>query len=279
VSARHGAADHLAAQANAAVAVLGRTLPADLVLGVYLYGSAVTEGLRTDSDLDLFGVLARPLTEDEKRTLVEGLVPISWRRERPAAWRPLELTLVVRDDVNPWRYPPRFDFQYGEWLREKLVAGNLAPWPHANPDLAIQVTMVRSTGRALVGPPPAELLAPVPREDVVHAILDELPSLLEDLGSDTRNVLLTLARMWTTIASGEVRSKDAAARWALARLPASHRPPLAQARAAYVGSVEDSWHELGAARSLANELVTRIRDASRMAPQPRSPGTTSPRRG
>jgi hypothetical protein len=52
---------------------------------------------------------------------------------------------------------------------------------------------------------------------------DELPSLVADLESDTRNVLLTLARMWTTVATGRIVSKDAAAAWALERLPPSAR--------------------------------------------------------
>ena len=38
-----------------------------------------------------------------------------------------------------------------------------------------------------------------------------LPALLADLANDTRNVLLTLARIRTTVASGEIRSKDDAA--------------------------------------------------------------------
>ena len=42
-------------------------------------------------------------------------------------------------------------------------------------------------------------------------MLDGVPSLMADLADDTRNVLLTLARIWTTVATGEIRSKDEAA--------------------------------------------------------------------
>nr|BFE79616.1 hypothetical protein GCM10020093_022170 [Planobispora longispora] len=57
--------------------------------------------------------------------------------------------------------------------------------------------------------------------------------------------MLTLARVWTTLATGEIRSKDAAADWALARLPAEHRPVLEHARELYLSRrySEESWSD------------------------------------
>ena len=79
---------------------------------------------------------------------------------------------------------------------------------------------------------------PVPHEDLRRAIVAGVPELLADLASDTRNVLLTLARVWTTLATGTVTSKDAAASWALDRLPDRHRPVLARARSLYLDGRE-----------------------------------------
>jgi len=64
--------------------------------------------------------------------------------------------------------------------------------------------------------------------------------------SDTTNLVLTLARIWTTLATGTIWSKDAAANWALARLPEEHRPVLARARAVYLGEEDDQWADLQA---------------------------------
>jgi streptomycin 3"-adenylyltransferase len=261
-----GAADPVGAQTRAVVGVLDAVLPPATVVSLARYGSAVSGGLRPDSDLDLFGVLARRLTDPEKRALVAGLVPVSWRAERPEGWRPLELTLVVGDEVRPWRYPPRFDFQYGEWLREELVGGNLAPWPPVNPDVALLLAMVREAGVAIRGPRPADLLDPVPRADLARAILDELPSLMGDLASDTRNVLLTLARMWLTVATGRFATKDAAARWASHRLPEPIVESLVRARHGYLGRVDDRWEDLTAARSAADVMEERIRTAAAAEP-------------
>ena len=73
---------------------------------------------------------------------------------------------------------------------------------------------------------------------------DEVDTLLADLDTDTRNVVLTLARIWITVATGEIHAKDAAADWALDRLPPEHRPVLARARAIYVGAEDERWDDL-----------------------------------
>ena len=128
------------------------------------------------------------------------------------------------------------DLQFGEWLRAEFDAGELPP-SGPNPDLTLLVAMVRATSRPLVGPPAAELLDPVPAADIRRAIVDSTPGLMADIDSDTANVLLTLARGWYTLLTGDFASKDAAADWAIPLLPASHRPALARARDAYLGTV------------------------------------------
>ena len=76
-------------------------------------------------------------------------------------------------------------------------------------------------------------------------------------------MLLTLARIWCTLASGEIRAKDAAAAWALERLSEEHRPALAHARAGYLGAEDDRWDELGGdVRQLAEQMVAEIRSVS-----------------
>jgi streptomycin 3"-adenylyltransferase len=221
------------------VVALARAVLGDDLVGAYLHGSAVLGQLRPRSDTDVLIVSRRRLTEGERRTLVEGLMDISGRRARtggPA--RPIELTIVVEADVRPWRYPPRCEFLYGEWLRDDYERGEV-PAAAESPDLAPVISMVLLGNRALTGPPPAAVLDPVPRDDLVRAVVHGIPGLLDDLETDTANVVLTLARIWTTVATAHLRAKDAAADWALERLPAEHRPVLERARAIYLGDIED----------------------------------------
>ena len=172
------------------------------------------------------------------------------------------MTIAAKAEVRPWRYPPRIELQYGEWLRDAFLSGSIEPEPPESPDLGVLVTMVRESGRPLIGPNATQVVDAVPRADLVRAMVDGVPSLMADLASDTRNVLLTLARIWTTVVTGEIRSKDEAADWAMSRLPDPYRPTLARARDLYIeGGYGDPW-EGGASLQLAERLVDEIRKAA-----------------
>jgi streptomycin 3"-adenylyltransferase len=236
------------------VQLLHRALP-DTLLGIYLHGSATLGGLRPHSDIDVLAVAREPMTHAQRLELVEELLRVSGVDGR----RHVELIVVAQDDVRPWRYPPTCDFLYGDWLREDFERG-VTPGREPSPDLAPLLTMVMLADAPLQGPPPAELLDPVPHEDLRRAVVAGVPELMDELDSDTRNVLLTLARIWTTLATGAIRSKDAAAEWALDRLPAEHRPVLARARAVYLGEEEERWDDL-APRPCAEFLTLAITES------------------
>ncbi|MET8027566.1 DUF4111 domain-containing protein [Streptomyces avermitilis] len=98
------------------------------------------------------------------------------------------------------------------------------------PDLALLITMTLTGDHPLTGRRPAQALDPVPQTDLIRASVAGMPGLLDDLNSDTRNVLLTFARIWTTFATDQIKSKAAAADWALTLLPPEHRPALDHVR-------------------------------------------------
>lgn len=223
------------------VRLTGDTLRSN-ALGIYLHGSAAQGGLKPASDIDIMVVSEQSLTDRERRALVDGLLPISgWR----VSARSIELTVVVQSQVRPWRFPPTCDFLYGDWLRDEIEAQG-PPQPKQRPDLAIMIAMTLAGDHPLAGPPPAQLLDPVPPEDLARGCVEGIPDLLTDLPGDTRNVLLTFARIWTTLATGEIKSKDAAADWALAQLPPEHRPVLEHAKQLYLTrrySEEATWSD------------------------------------
>lgn len=212
------------------------------VLGLYLFGSSVIGGLRPESDIDLLMVTERSLTGDERGALVTFLLGFSGRRASVTPGRPLEVTSLVRADVVPWTYPPRCDFLYGEWLRNELLDG-LLPQPHANPDLAVVLTTLQQHALVLRGPDPGDLFEPVPPADLRRALHAGLEPLLNDLVGDERNVLLTLARMLTTLETGEIVPKDQAVSRILPALGEPDRSLLALAAGAYLGLRRDDWSQ------------------------------------
>ncbi len=243
-------------QIDAVVRLVRHVLGEDAV-GAYLHGSTALGRLQWRSDLDILVVSRRPTTLDEKRVLIDRLLRMSGRGHPSGDARSIELTIVVESDIRPWRYPPRLDFLYGDWMRADYERGNLTPWESPNPDLAPVITMVRAGNRALFGPPPAAFFDPVPIADLNRAIVEGIPGLLADLDSDTANVVLTFAQIWTTLETGAIYSKDAAADWVLPRLPEAHRPVLLRARAVYVGEADDQWGDLQGRARLHVEHVLR----------------------
>jgi predicted nucleotidyltransferase len=245
-------------QANTVLEVVGEVLGRDMI-GAYLHGSAVLGGMRATSDIDLLGVTRRQMSARQRRDLVDGLLEISGVRARRGPARPVELTIVLQDDVRPWRYPPRQEFLYGEWLRDLYESGAV-PEPELNPDLAVLIAIALRGNMALAGPPPADVLDPPPPDDIVRGAVHGLPQLIGDLDTDTRNVLLTLARIWMTVATGQIVRKDAAADWALNRLPPEHRPVLAKAREVYLhGHEEERWSDSTAIHRFADYVIEAIR--------------------
>ena len=233
------------------------------VVGAYLHGSAVRGGLRGSSDLDVLAVVDRPTTDRERRAVVARLLEISGRRASRGPARPVELTIVQAAQLRPWAPPPIVDLLYGEWLRDDFERGAVPP-PGPMPDLGPEIALTLQGDSALFGPPPADLLDPLPPADLRRSVVSGVPSLLADLETDTRNVLLTFARIWFTLETGIIGSKDEAAAWAGPRLPEAHRAVLARARELYLDGLDDVWTDaMPAAVAAADHMLSEIERSNR----------------
>lgn len=223
--------------------VIQEILGPDL-LGVYVYGSSIVGGLQKYSDIDLFVVSNRATTYEEKSKLIKSLLTISGIYMKGEK-RPIEMTIVEKSEINPWHYPPQCDFQYGEWLRDNFEHGTVEPWTTQEmPDLALLITQILLASTTLVGANPDQLLCQVPYKDVMTATLDALPHVMSELASDTRNVLLTLARIWSTVETGSIRSKPSAADWVMHRLPEQYHPVIKRAKAICKGEEHEHWDDI-----------------------------------
>jgi hypothetical protein len=190
--------------------------------------------------VDLLATVSAPPDEAIRQALLLDLLTVSMPPGEDKALRALELTVIAHKEVVPWRYPARRELQFGEWLRKDLLAGIFEP-ALLDIDLAILLTKARLHSIALVGPEAERLFEPVPKHDFFKALADTLKQWNSpaDWEGDERNVILTLARIWYSAATGQVVPKDTAAGWVLERLPIEYQPILHEAQQAYLGQCVD----------------------------------------
>ncbi len=236
------------------------------IAGAYLFGSAVSSGLRPDSDVDLLVLTRRTMTTGERLALIDVLLGLSgWKghsaRFREAAdRRPIELTSLVLQEVRPWTSAPRRDFQYGEWLREQLLEHHI-PEPEVDPDILVLAATAQAAHQVMVGPPLRTLLDPVPPEMLREAMVASIPDILAEIEGDERNTLLVLARMLVTLDTGRIVPKDIAANAIVPSLAAQDRVLMERARDGYLGVEEDLWGDSTAATvALVHSLARRALD-------------------
>lgn len=234
------------------------------VVGAYLYGSAVTSGLRPSSDIDVLLVVQRSFTHRERRDLCDLLLRLSgWSGHADTfpdavGRRPVELTVMLEDNLaHGGRHLRRVDFQYGEWLRAGIVAGE-TPAPAEDSDAVVLLATAQDANLVLRGPPLGELVDPVSRRLLGDSVTESVPALVQGIGGDERNVLLTLARILVTLDTGSIVPKDDAASL-VGRAEPDAAAVLEQARRDYRGggSAADAL-DPGEARRVAGLLATRI---------------------
>lgn len=247
-------------QIDDCLVLLQHVLGEDL-LGVYIYGSLLVGGLQKFSDIDIFAVSNRETTKQEKESLEKAILKISGIYAVSKDLMPIELTIVVKSDINPWRYPPRFDFLYGDWMRKDFESGKIEPWPTKElPNLTLVITQLLLSNKIVFGPNPTTLLEPVPYKDFILATTREIDSVSNDIDWDTRNVLLTLARIWSTIETDKIRSKADAATWTIDKLPEKYKPILVRAKAILLGEVNENWKDIKTLiQPCANFIIEQIK--------------------
>lgn len=230
-------------EAQQALHIIQQQLAGSL-LAVCLHGSATAGGLRPHSDVDILAIVSQPMSAAARQSLAAELMQVSGHYpsdlNNPNEQRPLEVIVFLSTDLAALPYPARCEFMYGEWLRTQYEAGDM-PEPVSDPELTLILAQAQQQAKGLLGPGMDELLPVVCPADIRRAIKDAVPALMQGLQGDERNVLLTLARMWQTLATGGFVSKDEAANWAAPRLPAPQARVLLQARDAYLNGDHTDW--------------------------------------
>ena len=244
----------------AVTAGLTRVLGPALV-GVYLHGSGALGGWSPErSDVDLLGVVARPLERRAKREISSRLNHPSLGSPAPAG---LELSLVTAAvAADPPRRPP-FELHVSTGPSPQTHLGGPAA---ADPDLLLHFAVCRRAGVIVAGPDPVEVFAEPPRSWLLERASAELRWAVRN-GTFTYRVL-TACRAWRYLEDDVLGAKVESGRWARLRLADDPEPSGAAALvdaavAAQLGHapVPAAAADLAAADGFVAAVLDRFREA------------------
>ncbi|WP_188193163.1 aminoglycoside adenylyltransferase domain-containing protein [Nonomuraea sp. SYSU D8015] len=204
------------------------------LLGAYLHGSlAMGCYHRAKSDLDLLLVTPGSLTATQRASVARALALRSADRPVPGD---LEVSVLSREQAATHQHPRPYEVHCSSmWTADILAGGVDHDAPRADPDLAAHITVARERGVTLLGPPAETVFAPVPRDDYVAAITDDLAWAMERLPRSPYYGVLNACRVLAVLDGGPatVPSKEEGAAWALDELPQPLRPIVRQALSCY----------------------------------------------
>ena len=210
--------------------------------GVYLHGSAALGNYDpARSDVDIVAVCGAPPDAGARAQLGADL----GRDALPCpASAGLEFSLVTQASAREQARAPSYEL-HGWDEHGRVRPGD----DRGDPDLPLHFAVVRQVGLAVCGPPPADVVRDVPRDELIGLAGDELEWTVANASPSTQ--VLTACRAWALAADGRFRSKRDAAEWALregapavvAAVLADHRRaaeshPDARAVATFVASVQ-----------------------------------------
>jgi hypothetical protein len=204
--------DELVEGCGRAVAAVLRGLLGDDLVAAWLIGSGALGGVSAaQSDVDVVAVCAAPLAGEVERALVDRLAALAM------TWplRGLELVLYTRAAVAEPARVPRWELNLNVG---PAMDGHLSRDPAAEPShwFVLDLDILRGHGRILTGPPPAELVGPLPRRWVLEAVRASLLWHTEHEPNRSQSVL-NACRGWRFAEAGVWSSKRDAAAWARPR--------------------------------------------------------------
>ena len=204
--------DELPAACGRQAAGLLRRLLGGELLAAWLIGSGALGGVVPGrSDVDMIAVCATDPPEARRRAVVAGL------GELAMTWplRGLEFVLYARAEVAAPERRPRFavNLNVGPRMPYRLSLDRAKEPAHW---FLLDLAILRDHGRVLAGPPPRELVGPIPRRWLLEAVRDSMawhqanePAL--------EQTVLNASRGWRFAAEGVWSSKRDAGTWAMAR--------------------------------------------------------------
>jgi hypothetical protein len=192
------------------VKTLEGILSSDACAAYLLDSAALSDYVPGTSDIDIVAVTMERLSPERKRSVADAL-----STERlPCPARRLELVIFPIDAARNPSPAPSYELNFNTGRdTDDLVSFD----PDQEPAFwfVLDLAIARDHAIPLVGPPPTELFAPVPRPWVIEALIDSI--LWHSDNAPAEHTVLTACRARRFVQEGLWSSKSEAAKWTVAR--------------------------------------------------------------
>lgn len=238
-----------------AVKLLGSNL-----LGAYLHGSLAMGCFNPKiSDIDILMVIRNNLTKENRILLTQELLRLSGNSV------PIEISIVVKRDIDTYSYPMKYNYHYSEAWRESYVnilnsnsKVELENLKGIDPDLTAHIRIIISRGICLYGDEIREIFSSIPEEDYFSAIISDIQYIEEMLEDKPVYCILNLCRIYWFVVKGVISSKDEAGQWAIDALPQKYRQLLCDSLEIYRGRLDDQIFDMELLRDFFEHVTSKI---------------------
>lgn len=203
--------------------------------GIYLHGSVAMGCFSWNTgDVDCLVVTAAPLETAAKTAMIDTCLAL----QPLCPPKGLELNVVTKAVCENPQQNPAFEFHFSPLYAEPYAwdpQGQLSRMPKTDPDLIAHFSMVRSRGIALLGAPPKQVFAPIPRVWLLDSIQGDLADAAQNMENRPVYYVLNFCRALACLEDGQLLSKQEGGEWGLRHLPLKYRSLLEAALAACAG--------------------------------------------
>ncbi|HEU5228802.1 MAG TPA: aminoglycoside adenylyltransferase domain-containing protein [Ktedonobacteraceae bacterium] len=214
----------------------------DKLVAIYLHGSLAMGCFNPErSDIDLLVVIRRRLPSETQRQLMEALLALS---NAPC---PIEISLLVEQELKPFQHPLPYHLHYSETWRQKigdeLADGSWRRWNEAgryDSDLSAHLTIIHHRGITLYGPAAADILPEVPAEHYRASIVGDYIDARDTAMHNPVYFILNACRVHAYLSEQMILSKDEGGVYGLKTLLPEFHGSINQALEIYRGERPDT---------------------------------------
>ena len=207
----------------------------DNLCGIYLHGSLVMGCFHENSDIDLIIVVNQPLSDDEKRKLIELFLHLYHQYSIP-----LEVSVVLAHTCAHFTYPTPYEVHYSLQHHFQYIHNldHFKEMPKTDPDLAAHFMVLRHRGITLYGKKIEEVFQPIPRQIYLDSIFNDVMQEEDEWQKNPIDYVLNACRTMAYLNDELILSKQEGGEWGSKHLPIHLHNLIAEALDCYSNNHE-----------------------------------------